>query len=123
MIEDRVPPRTALMVVAAVAVFGLVLSSALVLRGQREAETLSPSLERRRPAVALTSDGDRPAPDITVPATSPRLHGALLWLQGLATGLISYSDVTTRLRHQEPQLARSVLAAWRALQPSVRATS
>ncbi len=43
---------------------------------------------------------------------SPRDQRALSWLNGLASGLITPTDVTGRLHQQDPKLARMVMTAW-----------
>jgi hypothetical protein len=49
-----------------------------------------------------------------------RIEAASMWLQGLADGTILPSDVTSRLRHQQPKVARIVLEAWSASSSAYR---
>jgi uncharacterized protein (DUF2237 family) len=49
---------------------------------------------------------------------SARLQRAVGWMGGLAAGLILPSDVTSRLRAQDPKLAKVVMAAWSDLNSS-----
>jgi len=53
------------------------------------------------------------------PSSSPaKLLAAVGWVEGLASGRILSSDVTGRLRVQDPKMAATVMAAWSDLNPT-----
>jgi len=64
-----------------------------------------------------TSSTTRPATPVQVGSADDRISTAVGWVQGLADGLISPTDVTDRLRVQDPKVARIVSNVWAALRP------
>jgi hypothetical protein len=117
----------------------LLLSAAGIVAALMVARVTSGTEPAVKTATAsLSVDGVEQSRTLNAPATSPkaaitplRLDGILAaralngpgvvtlktrWLQGLATGLILPGDVTTRLQQQNPELAKTVMAEWRASQ-------
>jgi hypothetical protein len=109
MLIDRQTSRARGPFVIAIAVVALVAASALALAGRNGTDGSSP-VGGQAPAPAAIADA---APgDAGTGMPSRRVERALSWVHGLANGLILPSDVTARLGHQDPGLARIVLKTW-----------
>ena len=89
----------------AVAIAGAVLAIA---SGATSVREIAPVEARPTARVASDMDG----------AGSTRLDVAVGWIDGLASGLVLPSDVTTRLALQRPRVAEAVTAAWSLLRRS-----
>jgi hypothetical protein len=71
-------------------------------------------LEEQDPKIARVVDGAWA--DLNATGSSTRLQQALSWVDGLVDGLIVPSDVTSRLRQQDPEMANIVMSVWADLQ-------
>ena len=102
----RVPRRIGARTVAAALACGMVAIAALALSMQGSDDVHA----------AATAAADRPA---NAEAVRPLgLQASVTWLDGIASGLVLPSDVTSRLAPQDTPMARAVMAAWTDLDRS-----
>ena len=113
--NDR--PRIRALSVVGIAAMLILATLAYAATTQDSSPGISSSVEQRNmdSAAANSEEARVGALGAGHPAIPRR---ALSWLNGLGTGQILPTDVTSRLHRQHPRLASVVMSAWRALNPS-----